>query len=234
MAWAAIGAWAGATALGFALRPQSSVLYYGHLLWEPGRPGSSTSFLNQSVWGMVERAHLGSLQLAAIALAVALLAVVGLGRAISAWRHGHTVAAAVLVGLVGVLASPISWIHELVWLVPAVGVLLGDARLAVRGGLLRRRVAALVLAGLLWASLPYVGHDLGHGALAQLLTDTYGLAAAALVLAGIGERGAAEGDRGSVCADAGSVARPDRQAAVSQGAEGVGGVATLEQAPAPL
>jgi alpha-1,2-mannosyltransferase len=230
MAWAAIGAWAGATALGFALRPHSSVLYYGHLLWEPSRPGASTSFLNQSVWGMVERAHLGSLQFGVIALAVGILAVVGLARAVSAWRQGHTVAAAVLVGLVGVLASPISWIHETVWLVPAVGVLLGDARLRVRGGLPRRRVAALVLAGLLWASLPYVGHGLGHGSLAQLLMDTYGLAAAVLVLAGIGERVPAKEDGTDVM----SVAGPDREAAVGQGTERVGGVTTLDQAPAPL
>lgn len=181
MAAAAAGAWAAATGLAFVLRPAASVAYYGHLLWKPGRPGAPTSFLNQSVWGMVDRLDLGPLRLPAIALAVGVLALVGLARSVRAWRQGDALAAAVLVGLVGVLASPISWVHETVWLVPAVGVLVGDA--SRRG----RLAAGLAVAAVMLAGLPYVAES--HLNLAEwygrALIDTYGLAAAVLVLVGL-------------------------------------------------
>lgn len=204
MAWAATGTWAAAAALAFALRPGSSVAYYGHLLWQPGRPGTPTSYLNQSLWGMVDRAQLGSLRVPVIAASVGLVAIVGLARSVKDWRRGRPVEAIVTVGLVGVLASPISWLHETVWLVPAVGLLLGDARLRPgspgaigpvgrRSGLVGGQVAALALAAILWTSLPAIGNHAGSGIWGQLLMDSYGIASAALALGGFRGAGSAHG-----------------------------------------
>lgn len=181
MAAAAVGSWAAATGLGFVLRPSDSVAYYGHLLWKPGRPGRPSSFLNQSAWGILERLHLGSFQFFAIAFVVGVFAVVGLSRSVSAWRRGDSVAGVVLVGLVGVLASPISWIHETVWLVPAVGLAVGDARHRAR------LAAGVVLAAAMIASLPYVGALALDPAqwYSQVLIDAYGLAAGMAVLVGL-------------------------------------------------
>ena len=61
------------------------------------------------------------------ALATAVL-VVGLRRAREAHLAGDELAAISLVALAGVLASPISWVHHAVWIVPVTGVLLGDGR----------------------------------------------------------------------------------------------------------
>jgi alpha-1,2-mannosyltransferase len=54
--------------------------------------------------------------------------VIGLRRAREAHLAGDELAAVSLVALAGVLASPISWIHHAVWIVPVSGVLLGDGR----------------------------------------------------------------------------------------------------------
>lgn len=180
MAAAALGTWAVATGLGFALRPGASVAYYGHLLWKPGRPGPTVSYLNQSAWGIVERLDPGSLKLPIVALVVGVLGLVGLRRARRSWVQGDALVAAVMVGLVSVLASPISWIHETIWLVPSLGLVLGDARHRNRLGV------ALVIAGVMLASFPYLGGlalDPSQW-YSQILIDTYGLIAAGLVLAG--------------------------------------------------
>ncbi len=232
MAWAAAGAWAAATALGFALRPGASASYFGRLLWQTGRPGNANSFLNQSMWGVLGRAHLGRWALPALALAVGAVVIVGLARSVRASRRGDAMAAVVLVGLVSVVASPISWIHEAVWLVPAAGVLVGDGRLrglreqgARFAGLAVAGAAGVAVAGLLAAGVPYlVSQRLSHGPLAQLVMDTYGIAAAILALTGLGRRSTA----------AASTPVPDREAAVGEAAEGVSGIAAVDQAPAAL
>jgi alpha-1,2-mannosyltransferase len=53
-----------------------------------------------------------------------------------AMRHGDEVTAFALTGMVGVLISPITWVHHLVWVLPAL-ILLVDRGLAT--GLSRRR-----------------------------------------------------------------------------------------------
>ena len=59
-----------------------------------------------------------------LAAAVA-LAAVGLTRALRATRRGDPVAGATLTGLTAMMVSPVSWIHATVWLIPALGVLVG-------------------------------------------------------------------------------------------------------------
>lgn len=179
---AAVAAWAGATGLGWALRPSSSVQYFGGLLWSTSRPGSPTSYLNQSLWGIVDRADLHIWRLPVLVGGLGLIAMIGLGRAVQAADSGFPVAGAVLVGLVGVMASPISWIHESIWLVLAVGLVIGDGCEA------RRRWAAATLSCALLLSLPYLGHTLsGTGGatwVAALLVDSYGAMAVAVLFLG--------------------------------------------------
>ena len=61
-------------------------------------------------------------------IVVAIVLVVGLRRAKEAHQASAELTAATLVGLTGVLISPVSWIHHGVWIVPASGLLLGDGR----------------------------------------------------------------------------------------------------------
>lgn len=62
-----------------------------------------------------------------IAVSVATLAIacVRSGRLL---RAGHSLTAATVMGLATVVASPVSWLHHAVWVVPLLGIVLDDAR----------------------------------------------------------------------------------------------------------
>ena len=138
--WAVTKRWraaiaASATAVGLwavtaALRPSTSSSYWFQIAIHPERAGDASDVFNQSLNGMLQRighASDASSNAAWAALAVIVL-VVGMRRAREAHLASDELAAVALVGLTGVLVSPISWVHHAVWIVPVTGVLLGDGR----------------------------------------------------------------------------------------------------------
>ena len=97
---------------------------------------------NQSIFGLLTRL-LGQAPPTVLWGALALAtACVGLWLARRAHLRGDLLAAISIVGLTTLLVSPMSWQHHAVWVVPAIGALIGDGRDRRRllGGL-----AALVL-----------------------------------------------------------------------------------------
>lgn len=113
----AAAAAAGCTALGFVLVPDASFAFWGGVLQDPSRLGLNEGTSNQSLRGMLMRAGWDS---PALWLAlVAVVAVAGLAVARGAHRRGRIWHEAAAVGLVGVLVSPVSWIHHFVWVVVA-------------------------------------------------------------------------------------------------------------------
>ncbi len=134
--WAVTKRWravvvSGATALGLwcvtaLLRPEISSTYWFQEAIHTERAGDASDVFNQSLNGVLQRLGWSSTAVWAV-LAVAVL-VIGLRRAREAHLAGDELAAVSLVALAGVLASPISWIHHAVWIVPVSGVLLGDGR----------------------------------------------------------------------------------------------------------
>jgi alpha-1,2-mannosyltransferase len=122
----AVGLWL-VTAL---LRPGISSTYWLHEAIHTDRAGDAGDVFNQSVNGMLQRIGPadGWPSTAVWALAAAAVLMIGLRRARAAHLVGDELAAVALVGLAGVLASPISWVHHAVWIVPVTGVLLGDGR----------------------------------------------------------------------------------------------------------
>jgi alpha-1,2-mannosyltransferase len=160
----AVGTAAAATALGFAVLPSASVDYWFSELSNTGRVGRLDAASNQSVLGALARLAdpaQPSTVLWAV-LAVAVLAV-ALGRAVRAYRSGDELVGFTLTGLTACLVSPISWIHHLVWVVPAGVVLLdlaaGTPRAgnteAVRGVRLAAGAGLAALIALFWTS-PYM------------------------------------------------------------------------------
>jgi len=150
-------------------------------------------FTNQSLDGILQRAIGGPWRVFWVA-AVIVVVVYGLRAAVDASRAGNELRAVAIVGLVSVLVSPISWIHHLVWVVPALAVVIGAGRD-------RRRVAlAFLLAALFVARLPYFGHDeVKTGLVAAVLKDSYGfLCLALLVYLARGQRVAARAVTGSM------------------------------------
>ena len=152
--------------------------YWTRLMFDTERPGYTAGYKNQSLRGVGLRLlpshfplpsglgvfprvlHLrGGLRLSllpgqgrtlVLGLMAVLVVTVGLAMARSAAVRGRAVTGAITTGLVGVLASPVSWIHATVWAVPAIGVLVGDLTSRVRV------VAGAALMVALLAGLPYV------------------------------------------------------------------------------
>jgi alpha-1,2-mannosyltransferase len=123
----AVGTFAAATAAAFAVSPRTSVDFWTSVLWDTSRVGRVDKTSNQSMLGMIARLTDQTPPRLVWLLLVALVLVLGLWRAVRAYRAGDELVGLVLTGLTGGLISPISWTHHLYWLVPAVVVLVDVA-----------------------------------------------------------------------------------------------------------
>jgi alpha-1,2-mannosyltransferase len=163
----------------FVVLPRDSMSYWTSRVFDNHRIGNNAYFSNQSLNGMLRRAFGSPVQVLWIVLATAVV-VFGLREATRASRHGRELLGVCFVGLVTVLASPVSWIHHLVWIVPVLAALIGD-------GTDRRRVLSAVGVALMFTvRLPYIGESFGHDSssawIAGPLKDAYGLSCLALVM----------------------------------------------------
>jgi alpha-1,2-mannosyltransferase len=198
---------AAVTVLAAAVASAESWRFFTSLLFDNGRVGFVGSSANQSINGLLARFVAPDAPSTAVWIAVAVVVL-----AAGAWRIRAAIAAddrllaVTLTGLVGVLVSPVSWPHHIVWAMPAVIVLgawlgrsavdLAAQRRAGHGptGRQLRRLAGpvtLVLTGLLiWGcdtrilfGLPDVDYS-GRGPVAILLGSLpmFWVLAAVLVL----------------------------------------------------
>ena len=116
------------TAIGFVVLWGPSLTYFGMLLSGDSGLNSGIVFkTNQSVLGVWTRqfgeASRGGLVLAALVVAL------GVAAAVLMHRAGEVPLALCLAGLTSLLASPISWSHHYVWIVPFAVVLLRNQRI---------------------------------------------------------------------------------------------------------
>lgn len=114
-----------ATALGFAVLPQASLTYW--LKLATGDSGLNSGILyasNQSVLGVWNRLT-GEPSRGGLVLS-ALVVLLGIWAAVLMHRRGQAPLALCLAGLTSLLASPISWSHHYVWVVP-LGIVLWQA-----------------------------------------------------------------------------------------------------------
>lgn len=149
----AAGTFALTALIGFAADPADSTRWWlGGLFVKGSRTGFVGWEGNQSLLGLITRLT-GSVAAGQRLWIWAAIAVVATGLATSVLldRAGHPVVGVLTCALTGVLASPISWDHHWVWMVPATVVALGYA-MRSRGAL---RVAAgglaIVIAGVFFA-----------------------------------------------------------------------------------
>ena len=138
-AFVAMGTAAAATLLTAAVAPAASREFWTDALWDTDRVGNLAFVSNQSLRGLVARLDAPSWLWLLLVLAVV---------AFWAWRvRGASYASGLaLTGVLGCLVSPVTWVHHLVWLIPAL-ILLVDA--AVR----TRRLAPLLLAAVAYGVL---------------------------------------------------------------------------------
>ena len=194
----ACATFAGATLLAMAVAPNASLEYWSSAVFDTDRVGDLSYVSNQSWQGLVARLDPGNPSTALWALLVlATLAVWG-WRARQAVRARDELGGLALTGVLGCLISPITWVHHLVWLLPAL-VLLVDRGLRAAG---RRRVRLLAFAVVLYAVLAsevewyFLNHFRGWGLLGGNL---YVIASVALLLGlPVGARGRAVPQLGEV------------------------------------
>ncbi|MFD8599936.1 glycosyltransferase 87 family protein [Kitasatospora sp. NPDC059646] len=121
----------GATGIGFLVGPEVSRQFWTVTLWDTDRVGGFTNMSNQSLQGLIAR--LGPQLPGRVLWVAASLAVLAI------WAHRlhratvarDSLAAYSLTGLACCLVSPITWVHHLVWALPAL-VVLADAALRER------------------------------------------------------------------------------------------------------
>ena len=133
----ATGVFAATAALGYALLPGDSSMYWAHgLFLKANRIVFLGTRGNQSLRGVLTRLA-GSVSAGAVPWIVAavLVAVAGLVAAALLYRARQPVAAMLACALTGLLISPLSWDHHWVWVAP------GLALLAHLGAVARRRAA---------------------------------------------------------------------------------------------
>jgi alpha-1,2-mannosyltransferase len=115
----ASGTFAAVTVIAAVVAPGPSRVYWTIALWDTKRVGRLSISLNQSWQGVVARFHLqhGS---SGLWLALVLMTLVWwFYRVRRAAAVGDHMGAMALTGVLGCLISPISWIHHMVWIVPA-------------------------------------------------------------------------------------------------------------------
>lgn len=147
-AFTAMGTAAAATLVAGALAPDASREFWTYALWNTDRVGSLSFISNQSLQGLVARLDPVDpstvLWLALVAAVVAVWAV-RCRRALAAdpgW--GGEATGLALTGVLGALISPVTWVHHLVWLLPALLLTLDRALALPRDDRWRRRLLILV------------------------------------------------------------------------------------------
>jgi alpha-1,2-mannosyltransferase len=148
--------------LGFALLPRASAVYWGGKF---ARLGSTHFHLdNQSVNGVILRlTHAGPDAHAYWLVAAVVVGIAGLAISILASRRGHELLGLVVCAATALLASPVSWSHHYVYVVPAlVLAAYGPRRLGYR-----ILGAALVVGLFAWWPLP-IGNQGGFDSGARL------------------------------------------------------------------
>jgi alpha-1,2-mannosyltransferase len=157
------GTAAAATLFAAVLAPGESRTFWTSAVWDTGRVGQLSYVSNQSLRGVVARLDAPA--------ALWLLAVAG---ALAAWfwlvRRAGLTAGFAMTGVLACLISPVTWVHHLVWLLPALFLLTGEALDRRDRG---RLVALGVVFGVLSSSVVWLWWAGQDGWLAVIGSNTY-------------------------------------------------------------
>jgi alpha-1,2-mannosyltransferase len=181
---AALTAWV-ATVVTGVFTPDATRVFWTGALWDTDRVGTLSFISNQNLEGAVWRVNQDR---ASDKVWLALVLVVTLIWVWRVWRAGKLddiKGGLALTGVYGALVSPVTWIHHLVWLLPALLLLVDRAFL--REGWSRIGLLALAasLFGLLSSRLPWAFAALRnwHGVDGWVFSNAYAWASLVLLVA---------------------------------------------------
>jgi alpha-1,2-mannosyltransferase len=197
----AVATAAAATLFAAAVIPDASREFWTDALWNTNRIGSQAFISNQSLNGFVARLHPAEPSRALWLALVLITMAVWVFQVRRAVKAGDELAGFAFTGIAGCLFSPITWIHHLVWLLPAL-VLVFDRGLDLARPRRQRRllvalgsvVFVLLSSRVVWDySSDYPGID-------ELITSAYVWASVVLLVA-LPLRRAGSADGGTVVPD---------------------------------
>ena len=167
----------------FAISPASSRAYWTRAVFKPGRAGDLSIVDNQNLWGVLDRFTHGVLPDALMLPLLLVTAAGGLWLAALAHRRSSPFLGVLICAVTCLLVSPISWVHHMVWVVPAI-LWLALAPDRPRWG----RPLAAATAVLFWSApvwwVPYKNTSDLHLNLLQLIAGNSFFFAMLLFLAG--------------------------------------------------
>jgi alpha-1,2-mannosyltransferase len=174
-----------------ALGPSTSWEYWTRYAFDAGRVGSNSYISNQSLSGVLERFHHGVVAHSVYYGLDLVLAVAGMALAVWAYRRSSQLLGVLVCATVGMVVSPITWVHHMVWIIPVL-LWLSLAEDRPSGGRIWAAGAALLFwTAPIW-SLPYGGSGqelrehgwqlvLGSSYFLAMLLFLFGVAAMLLV-----------------------------------------------------
>jgi alpha-1,2-mannosyltransferase len=173
LAWTA-GAW--------LVLPQDSMTYWTSVIFQSGRLGSNSGTSNQSLRGILLREFLPGpapgVLWAALALA---LAVAGFALVRRLVRESRELEAIAVTALLGVLLSPVSWIHHFIVVVVVIGAIVADGR-SPRRTAIAAGTAVFFALTVPWSGQSLLGVSDVPVQAARVVQDAFGLAALVLLV----------------------------------------------------
>ena len=164
-----------------AVAPSESWSYWTRYVFDAHRVGGTVYISNQSLRSTIYRFNHGPVPEGLFILLVLSIGLVGLSTAVWAYRSSSPLLGILLCAVTGLLVSPITWAHHLVWVVPIIlWLALAQDRPAF-GRVWAVGVTAWFWYGAIWR-IPH-GHGVElHDSLAQLMVgNSYTLAMLAFV-----------------------------------------------------
>ena len=137
-------------AIAFIVTPSASWSYWTKYVLDSKRAGALLYSSDQNLSSALQRLHHGPVSALVV---MPLLAAIGVGGlALAAWAHrrSSTVLGVLVCAATGLIISPITWVHHMVWVVPLIVWLAAGADRPKRGPLLAGLTAMLFVAAPIW------------------------------------------------------------------------------------
>jgi alpha-1,2-mannosyltransferase len=164
------------------LLPQDSKTYWTSAIFDPGRLGSNSGTSNQSLRGMLIRVFLpGQAPGAVWVVIAAAVAVAGFAVARRLARESREMEAIAITALLGVLLSPVSWIHHYLVVVVVIGAILADGRSPRRVAIAAGTAVYFALTIPWWGQSLLDRHDV-PALVARAVQDAFGIAGLVLMV----------------------------------------------------
>jgi alpha-1,2-mannosyltransferase len=165
--------------LGFVLCPHDSWQYWSSTVFQTNRIGPHVFSSNQSITGVLFRAHLtGGLENKVWLAACVVVGLIALTALLKTARQGKTVTALALTACTELLVSPVSWSHHWVWASPVlICALVKGWRMRPKAGWRYFAIASAVAAVFLSAPQVWFPHtdyrELGWAWWEQIIGSAY-------------------------------------------------------------